>query len=253
MDQEGVVPSRDSLRGAAPPHQYAGQAAGGRFPHHKTVGIEGGGEKEHIGSGIPASELFTVPDRTDEEAFAAEIELRYVSSDVRFVGAGAYEHHPVVDVLVMKGLQGVQYQPYALVPHETPDEEEYRNIPWEVMLSGDGGDVTLRRSPYGYIHSVFHDHPVPLVSQGADVLSGAVGHHPQLIAGADGFHQCVDCTLLEDPAPHGVGDVHVELRMVCQNQRHVHPGAKLPCHDVAHDGAVAVQEGYVPSGDPVLG
>ena len=242
LDEEAGDAVRHILGGAAAPDQHGGEAAGGGFPDHEAVGIEGGGEEEEVCPAVPGPEGLPVPDAAGEEAAVREAQLLRVLPDVGLVHAAAQEDHP--EGLVPEGCQGVQNDADALVPHEAAHKEEAGDIFRQVIRSGDGPDFLRRQAAPGQVHAVGHHQVVSLIAQRPEVFPGAVADGPDLVAGADVLHQGADGALLQEPAPDGLGNVDVELRVVGEDDGGVYHVPELPGQEGGDDGAVGVKNAH---------
>ena len=127
INEKAVSTVRDTLGGAGISDEHAGETAGSSFTDNKAVGVEGGGEKEQISSGVPGTENIAVVNGADENAFIADTEGGSLFLQQLLIRALADKHHAKVLSGIMQHAQCIENQGQAFVGHQAAYEEEHGN------------------------------------------------------------------------------------------------------------------------------
>ncbi len=177
-----------------------------------------------------------------EAHLAAEVERRGIGGYLILIRAAADEHHAEVLPRRVERLERVEDYPYALVPHHAPHEEEHRHARRKVHALRRFLDERVVHAAAREVHAVRHDGIAALIAELAQVFTRTVADRPHLVAGGDILHEYAHGLLLQKLAAHGVGDVDIELRVICKDDGHVYPLAQDARKHGGRDGTVTVDD-----------
>ena len=75
FDQQAVAFVGDAFGSTASGNQDRSQGTGGRFPHHQTIGIKGGGEEKQVSPAVPGTKGLPLVDGTCKKHLFGQTKL----------------------------------------------------------------------------------------------------------------------------------------------------------------------------------
>ena len=172
-----------ALRCAAALYQYAWQPAGRGFPDNYAVGIECGGEQEHVRPTEIPSQKLPFPYCPGEYTFLLEAQLFGVLLHLRPVRTVAHEYHLKGKAFFLCLLQSVKRYAYALVPHHAAHVHKNPLVRANAVFPAYLHSLVRRYASLGKVHAVFHDDVISLVAYTPKVFTCSPADHPYLVAG----------------------------------------------------------------------